>query len=122
VDEVYRRLATGNAQGLSQEQAARRLKEYGKNMMSPPPSQWFKKTIRYLFGGFGTVLLTASILVFIAWKPLGEPPAVANLALAIVLALVWVIQAAFSFYQGKFIFSTIQVIVEGRSLDETSKA
>lgn len=55
----------------------------------------------YLFGGFGSILFIASILVFIAWKPLGQPPQVANLALAIVLAIVWVIQAAFSFYQGE---------------------
>lgn len=69
-------------------------------MPSPPVSDWFRKTITYLFGGFGTILLIASILVFISWKPLGEPdPAVANLALAIVLLLVWAIQAAFSFWQ-----------------------
>lgn len=41
----------------------------------------------------------ASILVFIAWKPLGSPPAVANLALAIVLLAVFFIQAAFNMWQ-----------------------
>lgn len=58
------------------------------------------KTLSYLFGGFGSVLFVACVLVFIAWKPLGQPPAIANLALAIVLAVVWVVQAAFAFYQG----------------------
>lgn len=54
----------------------------------------------YFFKGFGAVLLVASILVFIAWKPLGEPnPAVANLALAIVLFAVFLIQAAFNMWQ-----------------------
>jgi len=55
----------------------------------------------YLFGGFGAILFVAAILVFIAWKPLGEPaPAVANLALAIVLVFVWIAQASFNFWQG----------------------
>ena len=50
----------------------------------------------YMFGGFGSILLGGGILVFIAWKPLGNPPAEANLALAIVLVAVWAIQAAFN--------------------------
>lgn len=78
---------------------ARRLKETGHNVLSAPPSQWLRKTLRYLFGGFGTLVLVCSVLVFIAWKPLGQPPAIANLALAIVLAIVWLIQAFFSFFQ-----------------------
>lgn len=53
----------------------------------------------YLFGGFGSILLVGAVLVFISWKPLGEPPAVANLALAIVLVAVFVIQAAFNAWQ-----------------------
>ena len=100
LDELFRRLSTSERVGLSQEQATGRLKQYGRNVLSPSPSQWLQKTLRYLFGGFGSVLLTACVLVFIAWKPLGEPPAVANLALAIVLAIVWAIQAFFAFYQG----------------------
>ena len=53
-----------------------------------------------MFGGFGSILLTGSILVFISWKPLGEPdPAPANLALAIVLAVVFLIQALFNAWQ-----------------------
>jgi sodium/potassium-transporting ATPase subunit alpha len=83
------------------------LTEYGKNAPSPPKSQWFRKTIGYLFGGFGAILFIAAILVFIAWKPLGQPPALANLALAIVLVIVWVVQAAFSFWQD---FSTSRVM------------
>jgi sodium/potassium-transporting ATPase subunit alpha len=53
----------------------------------------------YLFGGFGTILLGGGILVFIAWKPLGDPPAEANLALALVLIVVWIINAAFNAWQ-----------------------
>ena len=39
------------------------------------------------------------MLVFICWKPLGHPPAPANLALAIVLLSVFFIQAAFNAWQ-----------------------
>ena len=63
------------------------------------------------FGQFGSILFIASILVFIAWKPLGEPaPAPANLGLAIVLAIVWVIQAAFAFYQGTILRKMIVLL------------
>jgi hypothetical protein len=52
--------------------------------------------VGYVFGGFGTLLFIASILCFIAWKPLGEPaPQASNLALAIVLLKVIIIQTAF---------------------------
>lgn len=37
--------------------------------------------------------------MFIAWKPLGKPPAVANLALACVLVAVWLVQAGFNAWQ-----------------------
>lgn len=53
----------------------------------------------YFFGGFGVLLFIGCILVFIAWKPLGDPPALANLALAIVLGAVFLIQAGFNAWQ-----------------------
>lgn len=67
--------------------------------MSKPPSGLFGKIMGYLFGGFGSILFVASILVFIAWKPLGNPPAKANLALAIVLLVVFFFQAGFNAWQ-----------------------
>lgn len=99
-DELFRRFITSPTYGLSDEEATKRLKEIGPNTPTAPPSRWFRKTITYLFGGFGAILFIAGILVFIAWKPLGQPAAPANLALAIVLILVWIIQALFSFWQG----------------------
>ncbi|KLJ08255.1 calcium-translocating P-type ATPase, PMCA-type [Blastomyces silverae] len=98
-DELFRRLSTSSSQGLSAEQVARRTSEYGKNKPTPPPSGLFRKVVGYLFGGFGPLLFIGCILVFIAWKPLGDPPALANLALAIVLAAVFGIQAAFNAWQ-----------------------
>ena len=99
VPELLTRFECSRPTGLTAARAAQQLKTVGPNVPSPPPSQWARKTFTYLFGGFGAVLFIAAILVFVAWKPLGQPPAVANLALAIVLILVWIIQAAFSFWQ-----------------------
>ncbi|KAK2784755.1 hypothetical protein FQN52_008840 [Onygenales sp. PD_12] len=99
VDELYNRLSTSVSQGLSAEQVRRRTTEYGKNKPTPPPSGMFRKIMGYIFGGFGPLLFVGCILVFISWKPLGDPPAIANLALAIVLGAVFVIQAAFNAWQ-----------------------
>jgi sodium/potassium-transporting ATPase subunit alpha len=98
-NEIYTRLSTAPQQGLSSEQAKRRLTEYGKNTPSPPPTHYFQKIFGYFFKGFGSILLVGSILVFVSWKPLGEPASQANLALAIVLLAVFFIQAAFNAWQ-----------------------
>jgi sodium/potassium-transporting ATPase subunit alpha len=103
--------------GLSSVIVLKQLKEVGQNRPSPPPSRWFRQIMGYLFGGFGAILFVACILVFIAWKPLGDPPAVANLALAIVLGLVWVIQAAFSFWQD-FSSSRVMASITGMLPDQ----
>ncbi|KAK4442051.1 hypothetical protein QBC34DRAFT_456653 [Podospora aff. communis PSN243] len=99
VDDALRRLGTSLDQGLSQDQVKRRTAEFGKNAPSPPDSHRIQNIIGYFFKGFGAVLLVGCILVFIAWKPLGQPPAPANLALAIVLLAVFFIQAAFNMWQ-----------------------
>lgn len=99
MDELLRRLSVSAQQGLSEEQVKRRVGEYGRNKVSPPPSDLFGRIMGYFLGGFGSILLVAGILVFIAWKPLGDPPAEANLALASVLIAVWAIQAAFNAWQ-----------------------
>lgn len=68
-------------------------------MPSPAPTHRVKQVLGYFFKGFGSILLVGAILVFVSWKPLGEPPAQANLALAIVLLAVFFIQAAFNAWQ-----------------------
>lgn len=99
VADVEQRLTTSIRDGLSAQQSDRRLKEYGRNAPSPPKTHWFRTVFLYFFGGFGGILLIGSILVFVSWKPLGQPPAVANLALAIVLLCVFFIQAVFNMFQ-----------------------
>lgn len=96
---MLRRLSTAVHEGLSADQVERRVARYGKNAPSPAPTHNTKRIIGYFLKGFGTILLLASILVFIAWRPLGKPPADANLALAIVLLAVFFIQAGFNLWQ-----------------------
>ncbi|KAM0146899.1 hypothetical protein ACHAQE_010494 [Botrytis cinerea] len=98
-DEVLKRLSTSTSQGLSKEQVNRRLSQYGKNSPSHPPNHLFQTWFGYFFKGFGSILLVGAILVFVSWKPLGDPPSQANLALAIVLLAVFFIQAAFNAWQ-----------------------
>ncbi|KAJ9662629.1 hypothetical protein H2198_001301 [Neophaeococcomyces mojaviensis] len=97
--EICKKLVTDTTFGLSDEQVAIAQAHYGKNIPTPPPSRLFQKLFWYFFGGFGSILLAGGILVFVSWKPLGNPPAVANLALAIVLIIVWVTQALFNAWQ-----------------------
>ncbi|KAK0345692.1 hypothetical protein LTR02_005256 [Friedmanniomyces endolithicus] len=117
VDELLSRFQTSRGSGLTGTQAAQLLKIIGQNVPTPPPSRWARKTVTYLFGGFGSILFVAAILVFIAWKPLGQPPSPANLALAIVLLLVWVIQASFSFWQD-FSSSRVMASISGMLPDK----
>jgi len=99
VDEVTNRLSTSITHGLSGDECKHRLAKYGKNKPTKPPSRLLQKILVYFFGGFVSILFVGSILVFICWKPLGNPPALANLALAIVLLAVFFIQAGFNAWQ-----------------------
>lgn len=99
LDELYYRLSTSREQGLSTEQVQRRIVEYGPNAPSSPPSRLLRNIAGYFFEGFGSILLLGGILVFVCWKPLGDPPATANLALAIVLLIVFILQGAFNAWQ-----------------------
>ncbi|KAF4595445.1 ATPase, P-type, transmembrane domain protein [Ophiocordyceps camponoti-floridani] len=97
--DVAQRLLTSPREGLSEEQGRRRLTEYGRNAPSPPKTNRLLAMFGYFFKGFGGILLIGSVLVFVSWKPLGNPPALANLALAVVLLAVFFIQAGFAMFQ-----------------------
>ncbi|KAK7995179.1 hypothetical protein PG990_013952 [Apiospora arundinis] len=98
--DIQKRLEVDSTTGLDPGCAAARLKKHGPNKLSPPPNPWVWKILGYFFKGFGSILLVGGILVFVSWKPLGEPaPAVANLALGIVLIAVFIIQAGFNAWQ-----------------------
>jgi sodium/potassium-transporting ATPase subunit alpha len=100
VNDLQTRLSTSLLQGLSKDQVAMKAKEHGKNMPSKPPGNLMARLFGYAFGGFGSILLIGGILVTVTYKPLGEPdPQQANLALAIVLFAVFVIQGLFNAWQ-----------------------
>lgn len=108
VDELLTRTNTSAQVGLDSAQVERRLKQHGKNVMSKPPKRLLRKIFGYVFGGFGTLLVACSILAFISWKPLGNPdPQTSNLALAIVLLVVVMIQACSNAWQD---FSTSRIM------------
>jgi sodium/potassium-transporting ATPase subunit alpha len=110
--EIFKRLSTSPTTGLIGAQVKEKTAQYGRNLPSPPKSQLTRKIFGYFFGGFGSILLVGSMLVFVAWKPLGDPPAAANLALAIVLAAVFVIQAVFNAWQD-FSSSRVMASISG---------
>ncbi|VEU23296.1 DEKNAAC104422 [Brettanomyces naardenensis] len=99
MDEICKRFGVTLGEGITSAEATKRLSEYGKNVPSPPPRHIFRQILEYLFGGFGSILLIGAVLVFISWKPLGQPPSQANLGLAIVLVAVFVIQSVFNAWQ-----------------------
>ncbi|GAA5838707.1 hypothetical protein JCM9279_003834 [Rhodotorula babjevae] len=99
-DEVAQRLGVAPQAGLDNQVVARRLSSDGRNVITPARVNWPRKIFFYFFSGFGSLLFVASVLCFIAWRPLGDPnPAVANLALAVVLLLVVILQAFFNALQ-----------------------
>ncbi|PBK66785.1 calcium ATPase [Armillaria solidipes] len=98
--EVLTRLGVSEKSGLDGPMISRRLAQNGKNVITPPPKNLPRRIFFYIFGGFGSLLFVASIICFLSWRPLGDPdPATANLALAVVLLIVIVIQAVFNAWQ-----------------------
>ena len=99
-DEALRRLGTSSARGLEGTQVARRLKSDGRNVHTPPPTNRFRKWFFFVFGGFGGILFIAGVVTVLTYLPLGAPnPQGANLALAVLLFLVIILQAVFNAWQ-----------------------
>lgn len=85
--------------GLSSESAANRLARDGKNVIARHSENYWKKIFFYVFGGFCSVLWVGVIIFFICWKPLSNPPSPTNLAMAILVIIVILLQASFSAFQ-----------------------
>ncbi|KAG2077837.1 calcium ATPase [Suillus decipiens] len=93
VDEVYSRYSSHPTVGL--ELAAVRCRERdGKNVISPPPTVYWKKLLDYVFGGFNFLMWISFILTILCYEPLG-PPEAFTLGVAVLLILVIVVSAAF---------------------------
>lgn len=107
IDQICNELDVDLDRGLTPEQVQKKIKQFGKNILSKPDNHLFTKIFFYFFNGFGFLLLAAGILVIICYKPLGDPPAVANLILGIILLVVFVIQAFLNFIQD---YSSSQIL------------
>ncbi|KAH0834136.1 calcium ATPase transmembrane domain M-containing protein [Lanmaoa asiatica] len=83
-EEVYTRYSTHPVHGLDSAAVQRKIKD-GKNVISPPPTQYWKKALNYVFGGFNFLMWIAFILTLLSYKPLGSPPQVFVLGVAILL-------------------------------------
>lgn len=110
IEEICEQLASSPSTGLDTTKVPELTVTYGANIPTPPPNRILHKLFMYCFGGFGVLLLGGGILVLIAWKPLGNPPAIANLALGIVLLLVFAIQALFNAWQDYSSFKVMNSI------------
>jgi sodium/potassium-transporting ATPase subunit alpha len=99
VHQLCSQLAVDQTNGLTEEAAALRLASNGKNTLPRPKTNYTKKILGYVFGGFCSVLWIGSLIFFICWRPLSDPPAPQNLALAILILVVIFLQASFSAFQ-----------------------
>ncbi|KAG1826819.1 calcium ATPase transmembrane domain M-containing protein [Suillus subaureus] len=93
VDEVYIRYSTHPTVGLELA-AVRRRERDGKNIISPPPTVYWKKMLDYIFGGFNFLMWISFILTILSYKPLG-PPIPLTLGIAVLLIFVIVVSATF---------------------------
>ncbi|CAO3563511.1 unnamed protein product [Mortierella alpina] len=106
--EINLRFNSHQTLGLSQDEAGRRLSANGPNALEVRKPNYVKKILGYLFGGFCSILWVGVITFIICWRPpLSNPPNVTNLALAILVLFVILLQAAFSAFQD---FSTARVM------------
>lgn len=64
VDEVYTRFSTSPTLGLENDAIERRSKA-GKNVISSPPTQYWKKGLNYVFGGFNFLMWIAFIVTVV---------------------------------------------------------
>ncbi|CCL98313.1 uncharacterized protein FIBRA_00307 [Fibroporia radiculosa] len=94
--EVFTRYSTSPTVGLESIAVQRRSKTGGKNIISPPKTQYWKKALNYVFGGFNFLMWIAFIVTILSYQPLGgSDPAAFNLGVAVLLLLVIVISATF---------------------------
>jgi hypothetical protein len=60
-DEVFTRYSCHPTVGLEQAAVQRKSKD-GKNVISPPPTQHWKKILNYIFGGFNFLMWIAFVV------------------------------------------------------------
>ncbi|KAF5000455.1 hypothetical protein FGRMN_1786 [Fusarium graminum] len=98
--------------GLSESSAATRLERDGKNSLPHPKTNYIKRTLKYIFGGFCSVLWVGAIIFFLCWQPLSNPPSNQNLSLAVLIIIVIFLQAGFSAFQDWSTAKTMNSILD----------
>mmetsp|Transcript_43206 Transcript_43206/g.74855 ORF Transcript_43206/g.74855 Transcript_43206/m.74855 type:complete len:1331 (+) Transcript_43206:142-4134(+) len=95
-EELFAKLGS-SVEGLSQEEAQKRNREFGDNRLTPPPTtpKWVK-FLKEMTGFFSLLLWGGGILCFIAY---GLRKEVDNMYLGIVLFAVVFVTGCFSFFQ-----------------------
>lgn len=99
VEQVCQQLNVTKDHGLSDSIADTRLQRDGRNTLPKPKTNYWRKILGYVFGQFCAVLWIGVIIFFICWRPLSNPPSATNLALAILVIIVILLQAGFSAFQ-----------------------
>ncbi|KAG0257798.1 hypothetical protein BGZ95_005138 [Linnemannia exigua] len=108
IPEVSLRFNTNETLGLAQAEAQRRLSLNGPNTLDTRKPDYVKKILKYVFGGFCSVLWVGVITFFVCWQPVLQPdPIPTNLALAVLVIFVIFLQASFSAFQD---YSTAKVM------------
>jgi len=103
IDVLCKRFNTNIELGKTQVSAQEGLTKYGFNRLTPPPTtpEWVKFA-KLLFGGFSLLLWSGAALCFVSYSLQAatyEDPPDDNLYLGIVLSVVVIVTAVFSYYQ-----------------------
>lgn len=91
-EQIIKLLDTSYEIGLDTITAAKRLQQYGPNVLLQHSSNYVWKILGYVFGQFCSVLWVGVVVFLLCWQPLSTPPIVPdgvpdvqNLALAILV-------------------------------------
>nr|CEG04843.1 unnamed protein product [Fusarium clavum] len=112
VEQLCQQLNVSAGEGLSESAAATRLERDGKNTLPHPKTNYIKRTLKYIFGGFCSVLWIGAIIFFLCWQPLSNPPSNQNLSLAVLILIVIFLQAGFSAFQDWSTAKTMNSILD----------
>ncbi|KAJ3050763.1 hypothetical protein HK097_008245 [Rhizophlyctis rosea] len=85
--------------GLDTAVHQRRIKRDGLNVFTQSRPNYIWKLLGYVFGGFCSILWVGVLTFFLCWQPLSDPPSITNLALAILIIIVLILQASFAAFE-----------------------
>lgn len=112
VEQLCQQLNVSPGVGLSEHAAGVRLERDGNNSLPHPKTNYIKRTLKYIFGGFCSVLWVGAIIFFLCWQPLSNPPSNQNLSLAVLIIIVIFLQAGFSAFQDWSTAKTMNAILD----------